>query len=293
MAGRPGPALFELIRDPNTGTAAASRQQASAVPVMAPRPMIEAAPVAELPAPPPMPVVRPIPDAERPRAWVTERDSGGPGVELGRSIPITTYAIGLAAAGLLGVLVVVGALSYKSGYRHGEADTLKAFGLTGQQQAVKDPLKTQPIPVNPNLLPQPTGRAAASPAAPPSTAEKPSAPTPAPTIVPGTDPRVPGHNYYTLASKVDRESAERMVDFLSQNGVGAFAVPVAKGSGSANNPGSFTVYALPGFTGEQMRARVPEKTDLEDRVHRLGKVWQKQHKGQTDFATAWWDKFGS
>jgi hypothetical protein len=53
------------------------------------------------------------------------------------------------------------------------------------------------------------------------------------------------------------------------------------------------VYAAEGITREQFKARTAERTQLEDAVQRLGKRWQKEHKGQADFSTAWWDKFGS
>ena len=86
--------------------------------------------------------------------------------------------------------------------------------------------------------------------------------------------------------------ADRAVTFLSENGVRAFAVPVAKTGSSANNA-SYTLYALQGITREELRARAPIRTDLEEKVARLGKIWQKEHKGQTDFSKTYWDKFGS
>jgi hypothetical protein len=53
------------------------------------------------------------------------------------------------------------------------------------------------------------------------------------------------------------------------------------------------VYALQGVSREQMLAKTPEKTELEDRVKRLGKIWQKDHKGGTDFSQFYWAKYGS
>jgi len=42
-----------------------------------------------------------------------------------------------------------------------------------------------------------------------------------------------------------------------------------------------------------LRANAAVKTDLQDRVTRLGKIWQKEHKGQSDFSRWYWDKFGT
>jgi hypothetical protein len=43
------------------------------------------------------------------------------------------------------------------------------------------------------------------------------------------------------------------------------------------------VYARQGISREQMRPRPTERTELEDRVKRLGKIWQKEHKGGNRF----------
>jgi hypothetical protein len=241
-----------------------------------------------------MPVAKPPTEPERPRAWVTERGGPAAAMDLGRAIPVTTYAIGLAVAGVLGLLVIVGALAYNSGRRSGQADTLKSLGLAGPGP-VRDPLKNEPIPVNPNLLPRDAVRGPATPkpaGAEPRPPETSPAPAPSAGRIPdGTDPRTPGLNYLLIASKVDSETAERMVGFLNDNGVQAFRV--AKGGAGAKNAGPWTVYALPGITPEQFKARTPERNQLQELVARVGKRWQREQKGQTDFATAYWEKYGS
>jgi hypothetical protein len=303
MAGRPGPALFELIKD-KTGTAGTSQQQASAIPVMPPRPRApepSAAPVPPPAVPSPPPAVSSPPPApppaaasedsmprERPKAWVTERE-GSP-IDLGRPITISPSALWWAVAGVVVWTFLIWGVAWTVSARREAERANRQFAAAG---IVRDPLKSgsEPIPVNPTLIsnspkpppPRPTG--ASESARPAPAAAPPAAPT-------GTgDARVPGLNYLMLASRLDRETADRMVSFLGQNGVRAVAV--AKGSGGANNPGPYTVYALDGITREMYRARSPERTDLEDKVRRLGKTWQKDHKGGTDFATATWEKYGS
>src|SRR5205085_11509481 len=108
-----------------------------------------------------------------------------------------------------------------------------------------------PLPLNPNLVtPGPTGSTAPPPA--------PTGPTVGAT---GGDPRIAGFNYLTIASKLDKDTAERAVAFLNENGVKAFAVPVARTGSTANNPSSYTLYALQGITREELRARAPVRTD--------------------------------
>lgn len=297
--GRPGPALFELIKD-RTGTSGAAQQQARSVPVIA-RPKIEGAPVPE-PAPlPPVPPSGPPPPAEapeKPRAWVTERES--PGLDLARPITVSTFTAWLAVAGVLISWVIVWTAAYKLGYANADARANREFTAGS---GVRDPLNNDdPIPVNPNLVSSSASSSAKAPA--PVTPHQGKAagssqstqtPTPRQTApptgggAPAGDPRIPGYNYYMLASLLDQESAERIVAFLAQNGVPAIAV--AKGGGRANNRSQFTVYAAEGITAEQYRARSPERTRLEAEIRRLGQIWKRDHKGGTGFATATWEKY--
>jgi hypothetical protein len=193
------------------------------------------------------------------------------------TLTASTLWIGLGASILFAIIVY--SVVYKLAFGRGESSALR--DLKGGAP-ITEPLRNdQSIPVNPNLV---------SP--PPKTSPLPGPATPAAPVVnaPNGDPRVAGFNYLTIASKMDKDTAERAVAFLSDNGVPAFAV--AK-PGSAANNGSYTVYALKGITREMLRARAPERTELEEKVARLGKTWQKEHKGQTDFSKTFWDKFGS
>src|SRR5262249_3771607 len=83
---------------------------------------------------------------------------------------------------------------------------------------------------------------------------------------------------------------DRAGTFLAQNGVQTYSV--ARPGAGANNATSYTLYALPGISRDEYRAKAPVKTDLEERVARLGKIWQKDHKGQTDFSPPTWEKVG-
>jgi hypothetical protein len=283
--------LFELLRD-KTGTTAASQQQASAIPVTP-----QTRPKPEIKVDDPLPPVRPpppptLPDPERPKAWVTER--GGGGLDLARPLRLNSSSrmwIGISL-GVVGA-VAIWSVAYSLGYKRADDKAARDFATSGGGGAgkVDDPLKSNPpaIPVNPNLITTESRKPAAT--SPASEVKKPI-PPPSQVAVDG-DPRQPGLDYYTIATKIDLDTARMMVKFLSDNGVPALAIPVAKAATGAKNGGSYTVYAAEGITREQFKARTPERTQLEDAVQRLGKRWQKEHKGQADFSTAWWDKFGS
>jgi hypothetical protein len=107
------------------------------------------------------------------------------------------------------------------------------------------------------------------------------------------DPRQTGLNYLHLAT-LQRPDAEAAVAFLSSNGQEAIAVPVDASGGSANNPnptGKYVVVALPGITGEQWSKKMTARTNLEGQTARLGQVWQRDHKGSSNFAKPEWRLF--
>lgn len=249
---RPGPALFELLRD-KTGTRPS-----------APVPPAPTSPAAHNPAPP-------APSMPPPSAPVFAA----------QRISVSTSTLWLALGGLILVLLIIWAIAYSLGHNRGESSALRDFKGSAP---ITEPLHND-IPVNPKLVSPAPKTSPVSPAAPAVTGS--TGPTPG---APSGDPRIAGYNYLTIASRLDKETADRAVSFLSENGVPAFAV--AK-PGSAANNALYTVYALKGITREMLRARAPERTELEEKVARLGKTWQKEHKGQTDFSKTFWDKFGS
>jgi hypothetical protein len=252
--GRPGPALFELLRD-KTG----SRSEVAARPA---------------------PASTPPPAAAAP----TPRIAIQPSFDLKQRITISMSAVWIGIG--LAILVFVGiySLVYKTAYSHGERDATR--DITKGGGGINEPLHSNsPIAINPNLVSPNTAKQ--------SPASGPAAPTgPTPGSASG-DPRVAGFNYLTIASKMDRDTAERAVAFLAENNLKAFAIPVVKAGSGGNNAATYTLYALQGITRDELRAKAPVKTDLEERVTRLGKIWQKEHKGQTDFSRWYWDKFGS
>src|SRR5205085_7075470 len=135
------------------------------------------------------------------------------GLDLAKAWSVTTFGVGLGAAGLLGLIVVLWAVAYRTGYNHGESDVVR--DLRGPGAPVKDPLKGDQIAVNPGLI-KPDPRTPRPVGEPPRPATLSGAS--AVQITPGEDPRQPGLNYFTIASKIDSESADRIAVFLTENG---------------------------------------------------------------------------
>lgn len=106
-----------------------------------------------------------------------------------------------------------------------------------------------------------------------------------------SDPRQPGRNYLQLAT-LDREQAQRAIDYLAAGGVEAIGVPVVDPrTGTANNPARYAVFATVGITGEEYKNRRPVMTELEAKVARIGERYRREAKGPTDFSRPLWAKY--
>lgn len=271
--GRHSPALFELIRD-KTGSAPAkpAPQPAQPAPAAAPQPI----PAAK-PAPAPRPVVHIEPQP-------LENSPADPGRPATRTITLTTSLISMTVFAALVIGIGIWAVAYRSGFSRGESNALRDLNLPSNG-GLKDPLKSPAIPVNPDLLATTGSTGATTPRG--QSATPPAPPRPAAAT---GDTRVVGLNYLVLALKMDKESAERAAAFFAENGVQTIMIPVANSGRTANNPGSYALYAATGITPEEYKSRAPVMTELKEKVTRLGKTWQRQHRGSTDFSDTYWER---
>ncbi len=218
---------------------------------------------------------------------------------LDRQLRVPMSAVYLSIAGLLLIVVLVWGLAYRIGRSEEKTKTDKLLGAAGQQ--VNDPLKSAPPPEQTPSNPGPSkpvtsiDQSARKPAlgAPDKPQARPSAPpiTPAPAAsiagqpAFGTDPRQSGLNYLIIEGRLDRDSAERIHEFLGENGVPAFAV-VDDRNGASNNPALYLVGVAQGFAKGEYKSQAG--TDLSEKVRRLGQQWQSQHRGTTSFAQTYW-----
>lgn len=216
-------------------------------------------------------------------------DWSGVWTGLQKTFTMTTGGALLAAAGVLGLTIIIWSLAWRRGYSFADAKAVRELG----SPTVQDPLKKAPIRVNPDLLgrDQPGRTSTPNEAAKPQP-RQPTAPPPTTTPpAPGSDPRQAGLNYLTLASQLDKETATTAAAFLTENGCPAFAVAVDRSGRPVKNGSQFAVYAQRGFASEEFRAKESERQALVEQVRRLGKAWQKDHRGGTDFSQTFWQKY--
>lgn len=267
---RPGPALFELIRG-GGGPTVPARSAPTGKPLVKVTPKVAPASVqSDEP---------PVPPAATPsdKAWASWSGKGT-WKRLAEPVTVRTSTVLIAAGVAVAVLVLTWAIGYTSGKTQGEESAKRDLGPN---------IKPENVPLNPGLV-------SAPPQAPEVRPQEPKTPTverQAPAFAsPSSDPRIAGNNYLLLASGMDKEASDRLVQFLNQGGLPAFAAVDKPASGS-NNRGSYTVFASRGITSDEYKNRAGVRTEVEALAGRLGKQWQKDKKGQTDFSQAYWQKF--
>lgn len=122
-------------------------------------------------------------------------------------------------------------------------------------------------------------------------------PTPAPTPDDLADPRITGVNYLHVVDTLAWKDAERAVAFLAKGGIPAKAVPFVKGKSRVDPKQArdknlpHVIFVLEGIPSGQYKASESRRNELVEKVRRLGKRWQAEEKGPSDFASPYWAKF--
>jgi hypothetical protein len=293
--GKPGPALFELIREPGATKAPVPPARAS-VPITPARNVASgsaAFPVASGPAQvsAPKPRVRlattapaaPLPVNE-PKPEPKPEPSRGPGVprpafKLRRPVTVTMSGVLLVGAGALVLVILVATAVYTLGFKDGQTRVLSDHGLNSV--TVTDPLKAEQVPLNPSLVVQETAHTAPAP--------KPASPPKTVPSAPATAEFVAGLNYCVAASRLDKDAAERAAAYLTSNGLPAAALLEGSWAPSKNG-GSFRVVIQKGITGKEYGSRAAARTDVENQLAKLGQLYKKDPKGRLDFGQPSWEK---
>jgi len=116
-------------------------------------------------------------------------------------------------------------------------------------------------------------------------------------LIPGgradQDPRTPGFNYLLIASEVselDEAETARLVDFLGSAGIPIVGVPIDRPGARANNGPVYRLYVLDGVASERFSASAAARASLERRVQELGREWQRERGGTTNFDSPVWEK---
>lgn len=191
--------------------------------------------------------------------------SGGPrwmswlSEPVGLTMPRGLWALVIAAA------IVLPVITYEAGQSGAGLGDLSESDLRSQTNVTA----RRDGPINPSLLASIDHRNSPS-AASDSTADS----TPAAKRTTGPAGRIPGMNYFCLATipQQYQEEAERAKAFLEHNSVDAALIPVQ------NN--RIQVIALRGF---ERPYSDPEAREFESLLRSLGRVWKTEHNGWSDW----------
>jgi hypothetical protein len=182
---------------------------------------------------------------------------------------------------LLAVFFIGWAIVYQLGAHRTQKELARYLGDARDPQAV---------------IPSPSAPSGLGPAPALITADQPSTgEPPAPQSdaqPPLADLRRPGVNYLHIDTLTWKD-AERAVAYLNKNGVAAAAAPAKPidplEARNRNLP--HIIYALDGVPSEQYKSSEHKRQELVDRVRKIGKKWQTEEKGPSDFGLPGWVKF--
>lgn len=187
-------------------------------------------------------------------------------------LPASTMLIVLAV--LIAVVAVTWSVAFRMGAQNEAAKMGDQFPDAPGTPVVSGP---QPADIRPPPSPAPLPK--------PQPPEQKPAPA---SQEPGQDQRIPGHNYLYLGTLMERDAAAGTA-FLTQNGVPAFYVVDRIRAGGNNRP--CRMYAAMGVPSDRYSAMQRERDELVRKVEELGRRWQREHKGASDFRQPQWTLF--
>lgn len=189
----------------------------------------------------------------------------------------------LLVATLMILMVVVWSMAYRMGHQTGQKSILQhtdpgdAAIITGQNPTATPSAELPSVGTTPKTTPDRT--AATKPAPMPATA-------PGMPPITGADPRKPGFNYLEICPLTWKD-AEPAVRFLQASGVRATAVSLSATVDLARpkpNDRFLVLVDQPFPSGEGFRAALSEREQLIAKIRRLGKQFQSEKRGASDFA---------
>lgn len=209
-------------------------------------------------------------------ASTTPQQADGEMIDGSLRLPASTLLI------LLAVVIAVVAVAWTIAFRMGAQTEAAKMGEQFPDAPSPDRLVSGPGDGRTGGSPSPDGNPGSAQPPSPAPQPKPAMPTPA---AAGGDPRIPGSNYLYLGTLTERD-ATAGVTFLTQNGVPAFYV-VDRSKGGANNP-PCRIYAAEGVPSDRYRDSQRERDELVRKVEEIGRRWQRDHKGASDFRQPYW-----
>lgn len=199
-----------------------------------------------------------------------------------KGIRLTPAVISLAVAALLVIVLGVWFLAFRAGEQNKLEDV----------KQILDPNKGNGTPTGPANPLNPSGGTAQGSG---TGSNVPVTPDPEPAPEPLADPRKPGNNYLHVVI-LPAKDADRAVAYLSKYGVPAAVVPDKKlgkidlsDARAKNLP--LLVFALEPVPSDQYKASERKRQDLIEKVRQVGKKWQREEKGPSDFGEPGWARF--
>jgi hypothetical protein len=186
----------------------------------------------------------------------------GPSAPGRGSVRLPTGVLAMGVAACVALITVAYVVGYSIGKHAGERESLQ-----GPVPPLVDPLaqaSSEPQPgASGDTLPVVGGTAASDTA------------RAVPELTPftGDDPRLPGLNYFILAT-TDPSGATEMVEFCRSNGLDAHI-------GGGHNGRLRQVVVVPGFPSDGRGS--PEIKALEAKIKQVGAQWKALRRGNSDF----------
>src|SRR5262245_44412138 len=102
-------------------------------------------------------------------------------------------------------------------------------------------------------------------------------------VAPKSDPRKKGLSYFVLAA-TNQAGAVKLADFCRSHGLETYVVP--------DKNKLLLVIAFPGFDSSVTKRSSPEVRSLEERIHEIGTMWQRETRDVRDLHDAYPSKYG-
>lgn len=268
MSRRRQPPLFEFLGAPDRRAGAAAEGNA-----------MGRRPVEVLPTPRPV-EVRPVDTGTNkqhnsatstPQTPAARSDTRPGSSRAGKALRLPVPAIAVAVASVVILVSVLWSLAYWRGATDKEKQLTPHLGEQVPQSNPSQPLAST---------------------TPPDTGSVPPAGTTATTTTgsAGEDPRQLGVNYLELCVLTYKDG-ETAVQYLAKSGVRAAMVSARKGvdpGAARTNNQPHLLFLADGVPSERFKASERERKALEAKVEQLGKRWQREEKGASDFSRPVW-----
>lgn len=196
--------------------------------------------------------------------------------------------VAICGGALILILAILYSIAYSKGNNDGQREIVNKLlpSATPPGAVIHDPQVTGPSTVLPSGTEQSSG------ITPATTQKNPPLDSAQADTPPSGDPRKPGFNYLNVVV-LNWKDAEKAAQYLTKNGVPAAAVAhkgIDPAAARAKNL-PLLVVVLDGVPSDQFSATKQRRADLIEKVRRLGKKWQSDERGPSDFGEPFWAAF--